>query len=142
MKTSQKGIDLIKSFEGFRSCAYLCPANVWTIGYGHTGPDVSEGLKISQDEAIELLVMDLEFSEATVTELIDRPLTQNQFDALVSFVFNVGRTNFSRSTLRKRLNAGDVKGAAAEFLKWTIANHKIVPGLVRRREAERNLFLS
>ena len=141
MLISQNGIDLIKSFEGFRAKTYVCPAGKKTIGWGHTGSDVFEGQTITEKEAEEILRKDLIFAETSVIELVDRPLTQNQFDALVSFVFNVGRGNFSKSTLRKLLNSGDIKKASAEFDKWIYSNGSVLSGLVERRKREKALFL-
>lgn len=141
MLISQNGIDLIKSFESFRAKTYVCPAGKKTIGWGHTGADVKDGMTVSKEQAEELLRKDLISAETAVVELIDRPLTQNQFDALVSFVFNIGRPKFSKSTLRKLLNSGDVKKAALEFDKWIYSNGKILNGLVTRRTREKALFL-
>ena len=140
-RTSGKGIDLIKRWEGYRSIAYLCPANVWTIGYGHTAT-VKPGMCINQVEAEELLKSDLRRFENAISNLVKVPLTQAQFDALVSFTFNVGISAFGKSTLRKKLNRKDYSGAANEFGRWVNANGKRLVGLVNRREEERKLFLS
>lgn len=142
MITSDQGVDLIKRFEGCRLQSYRCPAGVWTIGYGHTGTDVTEGRRITIEEADRLLREDLAHMERRVRQLVTAPLTQNQFDALVSFAFNVGLGALERSTLRKKLNTQDYRGAAAQFLVWDKAGGKVLPGLVRRRRAERDLFLS
>nr|WP_241389545.1 lysozyme [Serratia proteamaculans]ANV21598.1 Mur1 [Serratia proteamaculans]ULG13358.1 Mur1 [Serratia proteamaculans]ULG13571.1 Mur1 [Serratia proteamaculans]ULG13683.1 Mur1 [Serratia proteamaculans]ULG15134.1 Mur1 [Serratia proteamaculans] len=134
------GLKLIKHFEGLRLRAYQCSANVWTIGYGHTagvGPDDV----ITEEQAISFLRQDVAESERAVNQYVHVPLTQNQFDALVSFVFNLGVGNFRTSTLLKKLNAGDYDGAAQEFGRWIHAGGKALPGLVRRREAESALFL-
>ena len=141
MKISQRGLDLIKEFEGFRAEAYLCPAGVWTIGYGHTG-DVTPDDSCTMAEAEEMLRKDVERFEAAVDRLVKVPLTEGQFDALVSFAFNLGEGNLMQSTLLKKLNREDYAGAADEFGKWVKAGNKTLPGLVRRREAERALFLS
>lgn len=141
MHTSQKGIDLIKDFEGFVSDAYLCPAGVWTIGYGHTG-DVEKGMSITQHQAEAVLTVDLERFERAVNRLVDVHLTQGQFDALVSFTFNLGEGNLAKSTLLRKLNEGDYAGAAEEFPKWKRAGGRVLPGLVKRRAAEQRLFLS
>ena len=142
MNISQKGIDLIKSFEGCRLTAYRCPANVLTIGYGHTGADVTAGLKITQEQAEKLLKSDLLVHCNNVSKAVKVPLTQNQFDALVSFEFNVGYGAFVSSTLLKLLNQKKYKEAAAQFDRWIYANRKVLAGLVRRRTAEKKLFLS
>lgn len=140
MKTGTNGINLIKSFEGLRLHAYKCPAGVWTIGYGHT-KGVKKGDMITELKAETLLIIDLQSFEYTINKLVKVPLTQNQFDALVSFVFNVGSANFQKSTLLRKLNNKDYNGAANEFGKWVYANKKVLPGLVKRREAEKELFL-
>lgn len=139
MKTRNK--EIIKQSEGLRLEAYLCPAGVWTIGYGHTGKDVVEGMKITRGEAEKLLEGDLEKFEKDILKMVKVGLTQNQFDALVSFTYNVGGGALKTSTLLKKLNAGDYMGAADEFLKWTKAGGKELPGLVKRRRTERALFL-
>lgn len=141
MKISQAGLDLIKEFEGFEPEAYLCPAGIWTIGYGHTG-DVSEGQTVTEEEAEELLRQDVAFAEDAVTDYVEGDLTQGQFDALVCFVFNIGAGAFRDSTLLRLLNQGDNEGAAEQFLRWNKAGGKVLSGLTRRREAERELFLS
>ncbi|CAI1527524.1 lysozyme [Serratia plymuthica] len=140
MKIDVNGLNLIKEFEGLRLQAYKCPADIWTIGYGHTA-DVSANDVITEEDAIFLLRQDVAESERAVNKYVHVPLTQNQFDALVSFVFNLGVGNFRTSTLLKKLNAGDDDGAAQEFGRWIHAGGKALPGLVRRREAERALFL-
>jgi lysozyme len=141
MKISMNGLNLIKDFEGLRLQAYQCSANVWTIGYGHTA-GVSANNVISEEEALLFLRQDVAESERAVAQHVHVPLTQNQFDALVSFVFNLGIGNFRTSTLRKKLNVGDYEGAAQEFGRWIKAGGKVLSGLVRRREAERSLFLN
>ncbi len=138
---SQAGIDLIKRWEGFRSNAYLCPGNVWTIGYGHT-KNVSQGMCISKAQAEELLKSDLRYFEKAVREFVTVKLTQGQFDALVSFTFNVGVYAFKKSTLLRLVNQGDFLGAAKQFGRWVNANGKKLPGLVKRRAEEKSLFLS
>lgn len=140
MKTGIKGLNLIKQFEGLRLRAYRCSADVWTIGYGHTA-SVDANDVITEEQAIKLLRQDIAESERTINKHVLVPLTQNQFDALVSFVFNIGGGNFRASTLLKKLNAGDYDGAAPEFRRWVIAGGKTLPGLVPRREAESALFL-
>ena len=145
MKISQNGVDLIKRFEGLELEAYQDVAGIWTIGYGHTGPDVTPGMRITEQEAEDLLKKDLKPREDAVGRLVKVPLNQNEFDALVSFVYNVGEANFKKSTARSRLNSGDRAGAA-EALTWfnkaTIGGVlREVAGLTRRRAAERALFL-
>ena len=141
MNISQKGIDLIKNFEGCRLTAYRCPANILTIGYGHTGSDVVIGQKITQEQAEKLLKSDLLVHCNNVSRLVKAPLTQNQFDALVSFEFNVGYGNFASSTMLKLLNQKRYREAAAQFDRWVYANRKVLAGLVKRRAAEKTLFL-
>lgn len=140
MKTGEKGLTLIKHFEGLRLWAYQCSANVWTIGYGHTA-DVRPGDVITPEQADAFLRQDVADAERAVSRFVRVPLTQCQFDALVSFVFNLGVENFRTSTLLKKLNAGDHDSAAQEFGRWIHAGGKTMPGLVRRREAERAMFL-
>ncbi len=139
MITSQKGIDLIKGFEGCRLKAYKCPAGIWTIGYGHTS-GVKEGQAITFSQAEEFLKQDLKRFETSVRSLVTVAITQNQFDALVSFCYNLGAGALKTSTLLKKLNNGDYNGAAEEFDRWVYANGKKLQGLVRRRAAEKELF--
>ncbi|UGA37973.1 lysozyme [Chromobacterium haemolyticum] len=142
MKTSAKGITLIQKSEGLRLKAYQDSVGVWTIGYGHTGPDVKPGMVITQAQADALLARDLERFEAGVARLVKVPLNQNQFDALVCFSFNLGLGALQGSTLLLRLlNAGDYAGAAAQFPRWNKAGGKELPGLTRRRAAEQAMFL-
>lgn len=141
MNISQKGIDLIKNFEGCRLTAYRCPANILTIGYGHTDSDVVTGQKITQEQAEKLLKSDLLVHCNNVSRMVKVPLTQNQFDALVSFEFNVGYGNFASSTMLKLLNQKKYREAAAQFDRWVYANRKVLAGLVKRRAAEKALFL-
>lgn len=139
MITSQKGIDLIKNFEGCRLKAYKCPAGIWTIGYGHTA-GVKQGQVITPAQAEEFLKQDLKRFETSVRSLVTVPITQNQFDALVSFTYNLGATALKTSTLLKKLNAGDYNSAAEEFDRWVYANGNKLLGLVKRRAAEKELF--
>lgn len=139
MRTSQQGLDLIKSFEGLRLSAYKCPADVWTIGYGTTA-GVKPGQRITEQQAEELLRKDAAQVEAQVLRTIKVPLTQGQFDALVSFTYNLGAGNLADSTLVRLLNAGDYMGAAAQFDRWNKAGGKVLKGLVTRRAAERAMF--
>ena len=138
---SENGIKLIKNFEGCRLEAYKCPAGVWTIGYGHTGAEVHAGLKITQEQANKYLKNDLLIHCNNVSRLVKKPLTQNQFDALVSFEYNVGYGNFASSTMLKLLNQGKYSEAALQFSRWVYANKKVLAGLVKRRQAEKDLFL-
>lgn len=147
MRTSQKGIDLIKEFESLELSAYPDPAtggDPWTIGYGHTSqagpPKVFKGLRINRQEAEEILQQDLRKYEAGVERLLQVGLSQNQFDALVSFAFNCGLGNLEKSTLLKHINAGSFDKVPAEFMKWTRADGKEMKGLVRRRRAEAALW--
>lgn len=142
MKTGTAGLSLIKSFEGLRLEKYRDAIGKWTIGYGHLIlPNESFPEKLTRPAAELLLQSDLQAVEQAVSKLVKAQLTQNQFDALVSFAFNVGSGNLSSSTLLKKLNAGDYKGAADEFPKWNKAAGKVMNGLVARRTAERELFL-
>lgn len=149
MQISNNGIALIKGFEGCRLTAYPDPGTggaPWTIGYGWTypidGKPIKPGMKIDQATADRLLKTGLVSYENDVLKLVKVKLTQNQFDALVSFAYNVGSRALSTSTLLKKLNAGDIKGAADEFLRWNKAGGKEMPGLTRRRKSERDVFLS
>ena len=140
MRTSQKGIDLIKKLEGCRLEAYKCPAGVWTIGYGHT-KGVQNGQKITQAQAEEFLIEDLKVYEKAVESCVKVPLSQNQFDALVSFCYNCGSGALKTSTLLRLLNEGKYSEAGEQFLRWNKAGGKVLVGLTRRREEERELFL-
>ena len=133
-------IPLIKEFEGCKLKAYKCSADVWTIGYGHTD-GVKEGDEITQQEADRLLASDVELFTTGVQRLVHSDINRNQLGALVSFSFNLGLGNLRHSTLLRMVNAGDFLGAANEFARWNKAGGKILSGLVRRREAERQLFL-
>jgi len=139
--TKVEDTSLIRHFEGKRLKAYQDSVGVWTIGYGHT-TNVKPGQVITEDEAEELLRFDLEWVEKAILRNVDVPLTQEQFDALATFIYNLGETNFRRSTLLKKLNREDYAGAANEFPKWNKAGGRVLRGLVRRREAEKKLFLS
>jgi len=137
---SSKGLDLIKQFEGCELKAYTCPAGVLTIGYGHTGPDVTQGQEVSQAEADELLKTDTIRFEKAVDRYVNVELKQCMFDALVSFTFNCGSDAFKNSTLLRLLNSGDYEGAAGQFSRWVNGANGPLPGLVRRRDAEECLF--
>jgi lysozyme len=135
------GIELIKSFEGLRLEAYKCPANVWTIGYGHTS-GVFEGMEIFESTAEVMLKEDLKNVQRNIMRAVKVPLSQYQFDALCSFAFNVGIGAFLNSTMLAMINVNELEAAADEFPKWKYAGGSISNGLIRRREAERGLFLS
>jgi lysozyme len=156
MKTSLAGRAFIKQFEQLKLRAYPDPkwrgisrlptnegtwGKPWTIGYGHTGPDVVEFKQITATTAEKIFDADVAEREAVIYDLVNVPLNQGQFDALVSFVFNVGAEAFRNSTLLKKLNAGDYAGAADELLRWNKAGGKVLDGLTRRRQDERAMFL-
>lgn len=136
------GLDIVKSFEGLRLTAYPDPAtngDPWTIGWGHTGPDVTRGLTISEAKAAQLLFKDLKRFEVAVSKVA--PIaTENQFSAMVSLAFNIGDGAFAKSTLVRKHNAGDYAGAKAEFSRWNRAAGKVMNGLTRRRAAEADLY--
>jgi len=147
MKISNNGLNLIKQFEGFSSAPYLCPAGIPTIGYGSTyyedGTKVTlKDKPITEQRATELLefIANKTFSE-NINKVVKVPLNKNQFDALVSFSYNIGNKNFNWSTLLKKLNLSDYEGASLEFGRWNQANGKILNGLVLRRQKEKELFL-
>jgi lysozyme len=133
-------IPVIKEFEGCKLKAYKCPAGVWTIGYGHTD-GVKEGDEITQQEADRLLADDVRSFTSGVQRLVSSDINRNQLGALTSFAFNLGLGNLRHSTLLKLVNAGNFVAAANEFPKWNKANGQVLPGLTRRREAEKQLFL-
>ena len=147
MKTSPNGIELIKRFEGFSPTPYFCPANYLTIGYGHliTEKDAfitSKKTEISKLQAEEILRSDLQKFERAIKNLINIPLDQNQFDALISFTFNLGAGALQRSTLRQKINRGEHIQASQEFLKWVYSSGRKVRGLIYRRIAESALYLT
>ena len=153
METSERGKDLIKRFEGLITHSYLCPANKLTIGFGHCGEDVKQGMVITEKEAENLLKKDLRKFESKLNFCLEQDhitLNQNQFDACISFIFNLGFSAFIFSTLYKKLKAGDFDGASDEFLKWFYITKNVngervkirLKGLETRRNAERDLFLS
>lgn len=144
MNPSQNCYNLIKEFEGCKLKAYPDPgtgAEPITIGVGHTG-GITLGTVITQEQADEYLVSDVSHAANAVNQMVDGNMTQGQFDALCSFAFNVGISNLKNSTLLKNLKAGNIQGAANQFLVWNHANGNIMAGLTRRREAEKTLFLS
>lgn len=139
MKISETGIALIKRFEGCKLNAYLCPAGVLTIGYGHTG-EVKQGMVWTQQQADDALARDLQSFESAVSACVTVPITQSQFDALVSFAFNCGVGALRKSTLLRLLNAGDYVGAEKQFARWISKGTAAEKGLRRRRKAEALLF--
>mgnify|MGYP003671675529 FL=1 len=139
MNISQEGLSLIKKFEGCELEAYKCAAGVWTIGYGST-KGVKEEDTLTQEEADNLLLHEMQEYEGYINELVKAPLEQNQFDALVSWVFNLGPANLKASTMLKFLNAGDYHLIPSQIKRWNKAGGKVLEGLVRRREAEALLF--
>lgn len=139
---SQEGLVVLKHFEGLRLKAYRDPVGVWTIGYGHTGPDVYEGLVWSQAQADKALRERLEREFVPgVLAVIKRSMRQHELDAMVDLAYNIGVSAFQGSTLVRKFNAGDDQGAADEFLRWNRAGGKVLLGLRRRRAADRALFL-
>ena len=139
MQTSANGVELIKHFEGCYLDAYLCPAGVWTIGYGHT-LDVEEGDSIDQEAAEAFLIEDLEEFEDHVQRLVEVDLSQDQFDALVSWTFNLGYGNLAASTLLAKLNDGLYDEVPEQIKRWTRAGGRVLDGLVKRRNAEALLW--
>jgi GH24 family phage-related lysozyme (muramidase) len=137
----REGLEIIKKWEGLRLTAYLpTPNDVWTIGYGHT-KTAKKGMSITAEKAEELLKGDLAWVEEALAKHVKVPLKQNQYDALASFVYNLGETNFKNSTLLRLLNAGDYDGAADQLLRWNKQAGKVLRGLTNRRMEERALFL-
>tara|TARA_Y100001963_G_scaffold34782_1_gene48507 strand:- start:2152 stop:2577 length:426 start_codon:yes stop_codon:yes gene_type:complete len=141
MKISNNGLDLVKHFEGLVLKAYKCPAGVWTIGYGHT-KDVQPGDEWSEDHAEHMLEVEMEEYEQYINDLVEVELNQNQFDAMVSWVYNLGVGNLQSSTLLKVLNAGDYAGVPEQIMRWNKAGGKVLEGLTRRRQAEADLFVA
>lgn len=140
MKTSPEGVAAIQQFEGCVLETYRCAAGVHTIGYGHTGPEVVPGLRWTQAQADAALRKDLARFERAVEDAVEVPLTQGQFDALVSLAFNIGTKAFASSTLVKRLNTGDVAAAGDQFIVWNKVNGKVHAGLLQRRARELWMF--
>lgn len=139
MKVSQECVDMIKFFEGFESKAYLCPANVWTIGYGRT-KNVKEGDTITEIQAERDLLEELEVFGNQVLNTVKVPLKQNELDALTSWTYNLGVGNLQSSTLLKELNSKNYNAAGQEMLRWNKAGGKVLAGLTRRRESEAKLW--
>ena len=143
MKTSQNGLTLIQKFEGFEGQVYIDAAGYPTIGYGHlikAGEDFSRG--ISYAEATKLLAQDVEFAENAVARFIRTPLSQSQFDALVSFTFNLGGGALQRSSLRRKVNRAEHAEVPDEFMRWVFAGGRRLRGLIRRRSAEAQLYMA
>lgn len=154
MRPSQRCYEIIKEFESFSAKPYKCPAGLWTIGFGHTKDVTADMPPVRMDEAEVLLAHDVSDAFSVVTQNVKVPLTQGQLDALTSFVFNVGpgkkgiKDGFVQlktgepSTMLKKLNAGNYKGAGDEFLKWTKGGGRVLGGLVKRRAIEMAVFNS
>ncbi len=142
MNISQRGLDLIREFEGCKLTSYQDSVGVWTVGYGCTGPTVCKGLTITQDDAEKRLLSHLQGVEASIERLVTVPLTQGEFDALCSFVYNLGAGALAESTLLKELNRLDYNAASLQILRWNKAGGQELAGLTRRREAEHRLFES
>ena len=141
MLINEDGINLITEFEGCKLTAYKCPAGIWTIGYGHTGPEVTECLQWTQEQADTALVKDLAKFNDGVAKLIRSEVNINQFSALVCLAYNCGLTNLGKSTLLRKVNANpDDTTIKDEFVKWDRADGKTLPGLQRRRQAEAGLY--
>lgn len=141
MRISLDGLNFIKKHEGLKPTSYQCSARVWTICYGHTA-NVRPGQSIDLQTANLLLLADIVPSEYCILKTVSVGINQNQFDALVSSIFNVGDGNFTPSTLLKKINTKDIEGAAEQFLRWNKVQGVEIRGLTRRREDERHLFLS
>lgn len=143
---SAAGLALTKQFEGLRLEAYQDSGGVWTVGYGHTGPALLAGMKISEADAEAMLMADLAVAVQCVNAVLSTEtqaeMTQHQFDALVDFCYNIGCRNFRISSLLRYVNHGDFASAAQQFLQWVNVNGRRCEGLVRRRTAERALFLT
>ncbi len=140
MQISQNGLAIIKKFEGFSATPYLCPAGKTTIGYGHVIAAGESFTDISTDAAEDILKNDIAKVEQALAGLIKVPLNQNQFDALVSFTYNIGITAFKNSTMRLLLNINEPALAAKEFARWVYCGGKVLNGLVSRRQDEERLF--
>lgn len=145
MRISERGLNMIRRFEGFEERSYTCPGGARTIGYGHVikqgEPYGEDGYVMDHDLAMELLDKDCDIAENAINQLVRVPLTQNQYDALVSFAYNVGVGAFAKSTMLSAINSGDMARAAAEFPRWNKSKGKVLAGLSKRRDAEMRLFL-
>ena len=144
MKISPAGLSLIEQFEGFSAVPYRCPAGWWTIGYGHViRAGERETLRVVDERtAREILAADVVVAEGAIAKFIRSPLTQHQFDALVSFTFNLGAAALQRSTLRRVINRGEHEAVPRELMRWVWAGGRKLPGLARRRAAEGRLYAS
>jgi lysozyme len=140
MSYSLSGLHLTESFESCKLTAYQDIKGIWTIGWGHVGPEVVPGLTWTQQQADDALMLDIQWASRVVNTLVHISLTQPEFDALTDFVFNVGSGNFATSTMLHLLNAHCLVAAAQQFDSWSHASGKVVAGLLRRREAETTLF--
>lgn len=144
MQLSYNGLEFLKDQEGFRAKAYKDGGGVWTIGYGTTrvdGKPVEEGMTCTESQALVWLGQDTASAQTKLNQLVKVPLRQNQFDALVSFVYNIGEDAFEKSTLLRMLNMGDYMGAYAQMSRWDKDNGKVVLGLTKRRMREQSLFI-
>lgn len=144
MNVSQNGINLIKKYEGFRADAYQDGGGVWTVGYGTTflnGRKVQKGDHLDEPAASEVMITTANEYLQTVSKFLKVALDQNKIDAIACFIYNLGCEQFEASTLLRMINSGDYSGAADQFSRWIYDNGKVVQGLVRRRAAERALFL-
>lgn len=141
MQLSKTGYKYLKEYENCRLTSYVCPAGVWTVGWGHTRT-AYEGQHISQKQADDLLAADVREFELAVDMAVQVDLRQQQFDALVCLAFNIGAHGFAKSTLVKKLNTGDYLAAAMEFQRWSLISGKRSKGLLRRRFKTASLFLS
>lgn len=141
---SQNGVNLIKKFEGVRLVSYKAvpTEKYYTIGYGHYGSDVHAGQHITLQQAEEMLKKDLKKYENGVNDVLKVPVTQGQFDSMVSLCYNIGVGGFQKSTLIRLVNQKNFSGAALEFLKWNKSSGKVLVGLTNRRNLEKNLFLN
>lgn len=142
MRISPKGRSMIQGFEGLRLESYIDSAGIPTVGWGHTGKGVHPGMVINLEYAEHLLAQDLESFENCVSAMTKVDLTQNQFDAMVSFAYNIGCHAFHDSTLLAKLNKGETTGASMEFSRWVHGGGKVIPGLITRREKERRRFIA
>lgn len=139
MRVGEKGLNLIKRFEGLELATYRCPAGVWTIGYGHT-KTARPGQRITESKAEDLLKEDLKWVERAIEKNVRVDLTQEQFDALASWTYNLGETNLRSSTMLRRLNNGEYDAVPSEMKRWNKSGGRVLKGLVRRREAEAALW--
>lgn len=141
-RMSEKGLKLLEGYEGIKLEAYLDTAGIWTIGVGHTGPEVKKGMIATLAQVRKWLDEDVREAEDAVNRLVKVSLTQDQFDSLASFAFNLGAGNLASSTMLKVLNAGNYEEAGKQFKRWVYSGGKVTPGLVKRRHSEAQAFLS